>query len=90
MSELPLLASVAEGARVVLRTTSLWRRYGPNRALSETSFAIEAGQVVAIVGENGVGKSTLSKIRAGATRPDGGEEIVAEVEHLGLAERRIV
>ena len=43
------------------------------RALSSVSLSLHAGQVTALVGENGAGKSTVVKILTGIYRPDGGE-----------------
>src|SRR3712207_1017942 len=39
--------------------------YGAIRAVADASIAVEAGQVVAIVGANGAGKTTLLKAIAG-------------------------
>lgn len=42
------------------------------KALSEVSLNLYAGQVTALVGENGAGKSTIVKILTGIHQPDGG------------------
>jgi ABC-type sugar transport system ATPase subunit len=49
------------------------KSFGPTRAVAEASFDLQAGEVHAIVGENGSGKSTIVKILAGVHRPDSGE-----------------
>ena len=49
------------------------KRYGAQVALRTVDFELAAGEIVAVVGENGAGKSTFSKILAGAIRPDSGD-----------------
>ena len=49
------------------------KAYGGVPALCGASFAIEAGEVHALIGQNGAGKSTLIKVLTGYTRRDAGE-----------------
>ncbi|MCC7480773.1 MAG: sugar ABC transporter ATP-binding protein, partial [Hyphomicrobiales bacterium] len=46
------------------------------RALNDVSFTLRAGEVTALVGENGAGKSTIVKILTGIYAPDAGEIVV--------------
>jgi ribose transport system ATP-binding protein len=55
-----------------LEVRDISKSYGPVRALQPTSFALQAGEVHALVGENGSGKSTVVGILSGAVRPDSG------------------
>ncbi|HKO24183.1 MAG TPA: ATP-binding cassette domain-containing protein, partial [Chloroflexota bacterium] len=48
------------------------KSFGGVHALREASFAAEPGEVHALVGENGAGKSTMIKILSGLLRPDAG------------------
>ncbi|HLX19428.1 MAG TPA: sugar ABC transporter ATP-binding protein [Gaiellaceae bacterium] len=48
------------------------RSFGGVRALHEASFSADFGEVHALVGENGAGKSTMIKILSGVLRPDAG------------------
>src|SRR5579884_2509409 len=64
--------------------------FGGVRALREASFSAEPGEVHALVGENGAGKSTMIKILSGLFRPDAGRisiqgrEIVLESPQAAL------
>ncbi len=56
----------------LLQIDRISRAFAGVPALSDVSFAIEAGTLHALIGENGAGKSTLIKILAGALPPDRG------------------
>lgn len=49
------------------------KSFGGVRALREASFSAEQGEVHALVGENGAGKSTMIKILSGLYPPDSGQ-----------------
>jgi ribose transport system ATP-binding protein len=56
----------------LLHVTSLRKRYNAP-VLDDFSFDVAPGEVHALVGSNGAGKSTFARILAGLTTPDGGE-----------------
>jgi len=57
----------------MLYISGIEKRFGGRVVLSAVSLQIESGEYVAIVGESGVGKSTLLNIIAGLEPPDAGE-----------------
>ncbi len=57
----------------ILGGHELTARFGGVCALNGVSLDVRAGEVHAVVGENGTGKSTLMRILAGHLRPDSGE-----------------
>jgi ribose transport system ATP-binding protein len=61
----------------LLNATAITKRYGGITALSRADFSARAGEVHALLGENGAGKSTFIQILAGAVRPDGGTVTLA-------------
>jgi rhamnose transport system ATP-binding protein len=66
------------------------KSYGAVRAVRDTSIALRPGEVRALVGENGAGKSTIVRLLAGVTRPDTGSVLVdgEPVEFHGPADAR--
>src|ERR1700712_3317965 len=48
------------------------KAFGGVLAVNDVSFELRAGEVLALLGENGAGKSTCVKMLAGVHRPDTG------------------
>ena len=51
--------------------------YGPYRALFDVSFRVPAGGVVALVGSNGAGKSTVARTVTGLVTATSGQVLFA-------------
>ena len=52
------------------------KRFGALTALSNVDLEIRSGEVLALLGDNGAGKSTFIKILAGAHAPSDGELVI--------------
>ena len=68
--------------RLALEAKSLAKGYGTN-LFEKLSLSIEAGEKVAIIGPNGIGKTTLLRCLAGDLKPDSGTVKWAEKARLG-------
>jgi len=66
---------VAAGAPI-LETQDLVARYGQITALKSISFRVGEGQIVALIGANGAGKSTTLRVLSGLIRPAGGRVLL--------------
>jgi fructose transport system ATP-binding protein len=58
---------------LVFEARGLVKRYGQVTALDGTDFELREGEILAVIGDNGAGKSSLIKCLSGATVPDEGE-----------------
>lgn len=58
---------------IILRTEGLTKHYGGVHALEEADFELREGEHVAIVGDNGAGKSTFVRQITGVEQPSGGK-----------------
>lgn len=63
----------------VLSLRGISKSFPGVKALSEVSLELFPGQVTALVGENGAGKSTIVKVLTGIYQPDEGEIFIDEV-----------
>ncbi len=82
---------------MTLKIESLTKRYGHTAVFANVSMQVQAGEFVAIVGESGVGKSTLLNCMAGLDSWDAGSVHVGDAalgamnaEQLAVWRRRAV
>lgn len=62
-----------QSVQPVLSAKGLVKRYGRVTALDHADFDLYPGEVLAVIGDNGAGKSSLIKALSGAIQPDEGE-----------------
>jgi simple sugar transport system ATP-binding protein len=65
-----------QSSAALLEARGIVKRYGHVQALDGASFTVYPGEVVALIGDNGAGKSTFTKVLSGVIRPDRGEILV--------------
>ena len=56
-----------------LELVNISKQYPAVKANDSVNLKVEPGQIHAVLGENGAGKSTMMKMIYGAVRPDEGE-----------------
>lgn len=74
---------VAGATKPFLATLALCKSFGETQALASIDFEIAAGEIRALVGGNGSGKSTFVKILAGVYTPDPGSSIAVGSKRFG-------
>jgi branched-chain amino acid transport system ATP-binding protein len=74
---------------VILEVENLHLFYGDAQALDGVSLSVDAGELVAIIGANGAGKSSLIRSIAGIERPRAGRIRFRGVDIVGLPSHRI-
>ena len=62
--------------KIVMQAKGLVKRYGQVTALDGADFELRAGEILAVIGDNGAGKSSLIWCLSGASIPDEGEIIL--------------
>jgi rhamnose transport system ATP-binding protein len=77
-----------DAAPPLLQATGVHKRYGGVHALRGVQLDVRAGEVHALVGENGAGKSTIINVLEGAVRRDQGRVVLEgrEVDFRSPAE----
>jgi branched-chain amino acid transport system ATP-binding protein len=73
----------------LLHVEGLRKTFGGVQAVSDVTFSLAAGEMLALIGPNGAGKSTCFNMLNGQLRPDGGRILLAGHDIAGMAPRRI-
>lgn len=73
MTAQPTQGGQAKSSESLLSIRHIRKRFGAVEALRDVSLDVRPGEVVALVGDNGAGKSTTIKMIAGVEQPDEGE-----------------
>ena len=68
----------------VLRLDALAKSFGGLRAVSDLSFAVQAGTITSLIGGNGAGKTTAFNLITGNLAPDAGHIYFRDVRVDGL------
>src|SRR5262249_56974213 len=61
-----------KSGRMVLELKHVRKAYGATRVFTDVSLHLERGDRIALIGPNGVGKSTLMRMLSGVDAPDAG------------------
>ena len=80
-------AAVDDGP--ILEVKNVSAAYGPYRALFDVSFSVPAGGVVALIGSNGAGKSTVARTITGLVTATEGSVCVAGIDVTRMPAWRI-
>ena len=70
----------------MLRLERVGKRFGDRVVLSDVSLELAAGEYVAVIGESGIGKSTLLNVVAGLEPADSGRVVFGDAEVTALGD----
>ncbi len=68
----------------VIKIKNLKKSFNNRGVINDLNLEVKKGEKVAIIGENGAGKSVLMKTIAGLLKPDSGEVVVSESVDIQL------
>ena len=69
----------------LLQTTKLTKHFGETRAVDGVDFSVNEGEVLALIGSNGAGKTSLVNVISGLLRPDSGSIAFRGADVTGLS-----
>ena len=64
--------------QIIIEMNQIVKKYERKIALSSVSFVVKKGELVAIIGPSGAGKTTMLNLLGGILQPDGGELLIDE------------
>lgn len=70
----------ANSKSILIRVENISKHFGGINALQDVSFALHEGEIMALAGHNGAGKSVLVKVMGGMYKPDQGRILFYEKE----------
>ncbi|MBP1162198.1 ATP-binding cassette domain-containing protein [Rhodococcus sp. PvR099] len=73
----------------ILVVDGISKAFGGNQALNNASLSAEPGQVTALIGPNGSGKTTMLNMICGFYKPDSGRILIGDNEVQGLSPDRV-
>ena len=74
---------------MILSISGLNLFYGDAQALDDVSLDVDAGDIVAVVGSNGAGKSSLIRTIAGIEKPRSGQIVYKDTDITGWPSHRV-
>lgn len=73
----------------ILKVNSLTKKFGGFIAVNNVSFELEKGKIYGFIGQNGAGKTTIIRMLAGVSIPNGGTiELFGNSSRDGISEGR--
>ena len=73
----PRRGNVRHQRRPLSNSAALTKRFPGVLALDDASLTVRRGEIHAVIGQNGAGKSTMINVLSGMLRPDAGEIVLA-------------
>lgn len=70
-------------SRFLIKISNIFKSFGPIKLFEDISLSINEGQIFALIGENGCGKTTLLKLLMGSITFDSGE--ITKIDNLKIS-----
>ena len=74
---------------MILNLVKLTKTYGERVLFSDACLSVEKGEIIGLIGANGVGKTTLFNLITGKLAPDSGSVMLSSGMKLGYLEQHV-